>query len=862
MALSQADFYAFSQATGTQVPEDAAGRAQLAPYVLEWRRSQLKQPSQEGEGSNLLQTVGGLAAAAGLGTAAVLGARRLGGRRVANAVSPVTTPPSEQVTRVASQPVPNLRTTPGGQPGPDTARPPIPRQPTQSSVQSFDIPDPLASFFQAQSTSDPVTSIFQAQRIPDPLASFFPSQGIPDPFGKGTVPKSANPGVQTVSTRALPAAEPEYAAYRPDPTDAVSAAVAEARRKAATAGLVETARRAAPYQAEIPGVKATLMALRSPAGALAEETGELIAKAESRPLSAAPAQQTLLGYVREAAEPQGDATDRLVVELNQRRSLVENQQAKQVFNVDQAINALDSGEDQMTGRVRQQLQRNEDLNLSRIDQAEDLTNNIDVAASMTPDGVPVDQAETGALLNQSSAARFLASERDEIASQLGEQGLTITPGRIEAELSRRLGKEAYQYGPKYTQRKQALQLGATYDPALFENMAKPSVRIAGTDFSTGRVPGVEKSFTEYTKTPVFENIELGLRQPTYMTETAEFLQDRVNKQKDFLGQVRLEVMPQINQLQKQQNMLGEQQNMLLASLSKKPDRQLGKQLQVVAKQIEDNNSQLAFLNRRLEGATNKVQENISEFELPSRLRPGVEEGQRIAYQIDPLTNQPLAGTEKIVSERKMVDMTPKGGGGRNVAEFSAGTRDEGIDVDLESILQQQRIPRDQSARDYEKDQFNYRPGTGLTGKALEGTPFTDDRTQTGRTITRTGIQLDAPQAGTMKGAVNPYSQLDNETLGMISLMGGEADAANASRMLARRQREGYDPGSITGPGLSNRVVVSQKPTEAGRLSIDASEKMRRAYIDERPEKAQSLLKQKMAELGISAVGEFSPYPRR
>ena len=35
-----------------------------------------------------------------------------------------------------------------------------------------------------------------------------------------------------------------------------------------------------------------------------------------------------------------------------------------------------------------------------------------------------------------------------------------------------------------------------------------------------------------------------------------------------------------------------------------------------------------------------------------------------------------------------------------------------------------------------------------------------------------------------------------------------------------------------------------------------------SYIDERPEKAQSLLKQKMAELGISAVGEFSAYPRR
>jgi len=186
-------------------------------------------------------------------------------------------------------------------------------------------------------------------------------------------------------------------------------------------------------------------------------------------------------------------------------------------------------------------------------------------------------------------------------------------------------------------------------------------------------------------------------------------------------------------------------------------------------------------------------------------------------------------------------MTPKGGGGRNVAEFSAGTRDEGIDVDLENILQQQRTPRDQSAREYEKDQLGYRPGTGLTGKALEGQSFTDDRTQTGRTITRAGIELDAPQAGTMEGAVNPYSQLDNETLGMMSLMGGEADAANASRMLARRQREGYDPGSITGPGSSNRVVVSQEPTPQGRRSMDVSDDISRIYKTNPPERAQSLV---------------------
>ena len=407
MAISQADFYAFSQATGSQVPEDPEGRAALAPYVMEWRRNQLKQPRQEEEGPNLIQTAGGLAAAAGVGTLAFLGGRRLGAA-IANrrGVQPVNVQVQEEVVRRAAQPVPQLRGATGATPGAGTARPPIPRQPAPSSGPS----------------AGPTRQI-----EPNPWDL---------PGTKAAVRDISEAAEQSsYSPRALPPAEPEYTAYRPDPKDMVSVAVADARRKAATAGLVEASRRTGSYQPEIPGVKGTLMALRSPAGQLAEETGELVAQAESRPLSAAPAQLNLMSYVKEAAEPQGDAVDRLLTEYNQlvesqarsdRRaqasvrqyqmevqgkamrvlddlrseSLVENQQAKSAFNVDQAINALDSGEDQMTGRVRQQLQRNEDTDLSLVDRAEDLTGNIDVAASMTPDGVPVDQAEGGGRIDQ------------------------------------------------------------------------------------------------------------------------------------------------------------------------------------------------------------------------------------------------------------------------------------------------------------------------------------------------------------------------------------------------------------------------------------------------------------------------------
>jgi hypothetical protein len=187
------------------------------------------------------------------------------------------------------------------------------------------------------------------------------------------------------------------------------------------------------------------MALRSNEGVSPEVTGEKLplgitenvttSISTSRPLDAAPAQQNLFKYVQQAAEPEGDVADRLLLEYNQLverqartdqrvrssvrdyqmevqgkalrvmdelrgDSLVQVQQSKRPFNVDQAINALESGEDQSTGRVRQQLQRNEDLDIGAIDRLEDSTNNLDVAASMTPDGVPVDQAESGGRIDQ------------------------------------------------------------------------------------------------------------------------------------------------------------------------------------------------------------------------------------------------------------------------------------------------------------------------------------------------------------------------------------------------------------------------------------------------------------------------------
>jgi len=94
MALSPADFYAYSRATGVPVPEDPYEKAELAPQVLEFRRNQLKAPEQE---SNLAQTLG----MAAIGTAAAIGAGLAGRRflgRGAQAAKQVARPTSRGIT--------------------------------------------------------------------------------------------------------------------------------------------------------------------------------------------------------------------------------------------------------------------------------------------------------------------------------------------------------------------------------------------------------------------------------------------------------------------------------------------------------------------------------------------------------------------------------------------------------------------------------------------------------------------------------------------------------------------------------------------------------------------------------------------
>jgi hypothetical protein len=528
-------------------------------------------------------------------------------------------------------------------------------------------------------------------------------------------------------------------------------------------------------------------------------------------------------------------------------TLVQVQKSREPLVAINAMETVNTADDQSDGRFLRNLQRNEDVNMAAVSEAvvdnkeavldsrisdalsylrgKEIDTNFDYSAEEAKQARQVGQRFERAQALQSlgnqvieevqegtpkttSAERFLSNERDEIASLLGEQGLPMTKSRVEQELNNRLGSEAYKYGPKYTQRKQALQLGATYDPALFDNLAKESVVIAGENIPTGRVAETRISRTSMLGTPFEENVELGLREPTYMKETAERLQEKAAETKDWLRSVRLKADSEnaasnaalINAQRDFDSALtykGELENYLDSGRGSLSDRTRAKQrLDDVVYELDRLDTEAEALTQQVyargagvRGAEKYTANYLKNLTPPSKLKSGIEEGQRLFYELNPETGEPIPGTQELRSERRMVDMTPKGSGGRNVAEFSAGNGDEGGDIDLENILMLARTPRNQSGREYAKDQFGYRPGTGLTGIALEGKPFTDDRTQTGRVITRTGIQTTKPQSSTYldNKAMSSFAGLSDEQLGQISMQGTEAEAYNADKMLAKRR---------------------------------------------------------------------------
>lgn len=197
----------------------------------------------------------------------------------------------------------------------------------------------------------------------------------------------------------------------------------------------------------------------------AEEAAEIIKQPEMRA-----EQSRQQGQVRRALSATADDI-LLGIRAEPTNTLVTQQQATGGFNVRQAIAALESGEDQQTGRVKNQLQRNEDLDLGQVEILEDIASQqrnwmmeqdepISRVASQLPDGVPVDQTE--------DALGFAQNRMREIRAAQEEQGYRGL--RAEQQMMQ---------GAKGTRVKQAAELyAATGDPNVLSLISEtPSLPI-------------------------------------------------------------------------------------------------------------------------------------------------------------------------------------------------------------------------------------------------------------------------------------------------------------------------------------------------------------------------------------------------
>ena len=542
-------------------------------------------------------------------------------------------------------------------------------------------------------------------------------------------------------------------------------------------------------------------------------------------------------------------------------TMVDLQVSNTPRNTDQTLNAIDAAEDQQTGRVYQQLQRNEDLDLNQVEIMEDMAQanrkammeggeptqmigyeadgSINQVASQLPDGVPADQAE-GLRQNprNTAAVRFMEAERNKIARELAplEGSQLLTPGRVEKELANRLsGLTASSYGPKYTARKQALELYAqTGDPQFLETVERYGLKPVTFDPDSEEITSLVRSKNIVNMPGVGEVSTASLRKPVITESTARQAEDFMEEARQNKAQYIEDFTSEIEGLK--QKIYGERKERA-AALGPKIASDLaqakasGQQEQIFELENQLNNLRAVYrnpelgdyrefgeggirqLDARLRGAqkTNTQQLQGLEKRYPTTLTNSSGEGSRLFGEVNE-EGDFIPETMELRSERRMIDTAPKGGGGRGIAEYSAGSRNETLDA----IREVQRGGQRTKIRDYDIE----------TGGAPQ--VFEDDRSGSGRVIDQYGIRLAGEQGADVKRRPSVPVYTEEEIKDEIARANKPIRNEEAVRRLgaqpatevgrrsilaseAARLGKTIYPGSVAGPYPSNLLTSKPKP---------------------------------------------------
>jgi hypothetical protein len=576
-------------------------------------------------------------------------------------------------------------------------------------------------------------------------------------------------------------------------------------------------------------------------------------------------------------------------------SMTEQHVAARPQHIEQVEDALSSGAHQMEGRTKHRLQQNEDLDLGQVEIMEEMADaqyrnfvnqaepsqmmglepdiHVEQVASRLPDGLPVDQAEgLKRDLGNTPAARFLEQERNVISRILQNEDLPVSPTRIEKELANRLsGSTASSYGPKYTARKQALELYAqTGDPQFLETIEKFGLKPVTFDPDSEDITSLASSKKIVNMPGIGEVSTASLRRPVITESTArqadEFIKRRTEEKLNnnpWLESIKSKVEEGKQQIYSERRQLAEQTGKALKlQLEQAKARGQGNTVRQLENQIEAlrdiyRNPELGQhrergeggirqLNASLRGAQETNLQQIQELQkkYPTTLTNPSGEVNRLFGILDD-EGEFIPESMEFRSERPMIDTENKGGGGRNIAEYTAGLRPE--------LTRQSTVPLPYyvpssegkiTIKGMEGKSYARRGNPPVSQKPIRdynietgGDPlvFEDDRSGSGSVIDRYGIRPASEQGAdlTLRPSQPVYSQ--NEVI------------EEAYRM-AQKNTGDQAPTRVPTYEEAMESLGRQPATEAGRQSIDASEEIRRIQRSNPPAKAQALVSSFLQQL--------------
>ena len=814
-----------------------------------------QQPEQE---NNLVDALGKAALAAGVATAGIVGGRRFFAGRGA-APTPVRN--TSATTDLSNINVNNLRRASGRPPVnvTETVVPsrPAPRPVPQTTVERLGDVNEITR----QARSERPQGIKFVDLSDEVRTSVDPWSGketILTPFGSPTVPPVRTTETTTRGTRLLSPAAPDAADRLLNDPDLLKLVEAEQEAK------------------ELAGRR--LRAL--------ETTGdEIISSLRSEANTAEAAAQSDFG-------PQTFLKQKGYIDTE---SMTEQHVAARPQHIEQVEDALSSGTHQMEGRTKHRLQQNEDLDLGQVEIMEEMADaqyrnfvnqvdpsqmmglepdiHVEQVASRLPDGLPVDQAEgLKRDLGNTPAARFLEQERNVISRILQNKDLPVSPTRIEKELANRLsGSTASSYGPKYTARKQALELYAqTGDPQFLETIEKFGLKPVTFDPDSEDITSLASSKKIVNMPGIGEVSTASLRRPVITESTArqadEFIKRRTEEKLNnnpWLEGIASEVEQGKQEIYSERRQLAEQTgkalNLQLEQAKVRGQGNTVRQLETQLEALRDiyRNPELGQhrefgeggirqLDARLRGAQETNLQQIQELQkkYPTTLANPSGEVNRLFGILDD-EGEFIPESMEFRSERPMIDTENKGGGGRNIAEYTAGLRPE--------LTRQSTVPLPYyipssegkiTIKGMEGKSYARRGNPPVSQKSIRdynietgGDPlvFEDDRSGSGSVIDRYGIRPASEQGAdlTLRPSQPVYSQ--NEVI------------EEAYRM-AQKNTGDQAPTRVPTYEEAMESLGRQPATEAGRQSIDASEEIRRIQRSNPPAKAQALVSSFLQQL--------------